>query len=232
MYSIGVMIIKGNHPLKQEERAMKKILAIGMIAAFVLTGCQSNAEVHEPVDVSGFGSLKTGDIVCFGEYEQDNNPENGPEPIEWIVLNNSGESIHLVSKYALEMRVFDSNPNHSNWEKDNPDVRKWLEGDFYKQAFSAGEKDLIKDTAVGKVWLLQPDSVTAGAYFTSNELRKCEATPYAIANYDGHEINKSDHLCNWWLRSGGLVSKTGQFTPWEDRPDTVNGVRPGIAVCY
>ena len=31
-------------------------------------------------------AAEKGDTVTFGRYEQDNNPGNGPEPIDWIVL--------------------------------------------------------------------------------------------------------------------------------------------------
>ena len=34
-------------------------------------------------------NLEKGDSFLFGKYEQDGNIENGPEPIEWIVLGRS-----------------------------------------------------------------------------------------------------------------------------------------------
>ena len=36
--------------------------------------------------------LQRGDIVVFGSYEQDNNPANGQEPIEWIILADDGRT--------------------------------------------------------------------------------------------------------------------------------------------
>lgn len=34
--------------------------------------------------------VKIGDTVTFGNYEQDNNLDNGQESIEWEVLDNTG----------------------------------------------------------------------------------------------------------------------------------------------
>ena len=34
-----------------------------------------------------FQNLQSGDVIKFGEYEQDNNFENGKEAIDWIVLD-------------------------------------------------------------------------------------------------------------------------------------------------
>lgn len=42
------------------------------------------------------GSVSTGNIVAFGRYEQDNNLENGPEPINWLVLEVSNGSALLL----------------------------------------------------------------------------------------------------------------------------------------
>lgn len=39
--------------------------------------------------------------VFFGSYEQDGNTENGPEPIEWLVLEDDGETMTLLSRYIL-----------------------------------------------------------------------------------------------------------------------------------
>lgn len=33
--------------------------------------------------------------VFFGSYEQDGNTENGPESIEWLVLEDDGETMTL-----------------------------------------------------------------------------------------------------------------------------------------
>ena len=42
--------------------------------------------------------------ITVGHYEQDADPSNGAEPIEWIVLENSGKTAMLISKYGLDAK--------------------------------------------------------------------------------------------------------------------------------
>lgn len=44
--------------------------------------------------------------VTFGRYEQDNNLGNGPEPIEWIVLDSNNGEVLLLSKYGLDVKKY------------------------------------------------------------------------------------------------------------------------------
>lgn len=48
-----------------------------------------------------------GSIVAFGRYEQDGNEENGPEEIEWVVLDVQDGKVLLLSKYGLAKISFD-----------------------------------------------------------------------------------------------------------------------------
>ena len=51
-------------------------------------------------------ALRAGDRFTFGSYEQDNNPSNGPEPIEWRVLEVSDGNPLVVSEDALDARAY------------------------------------------------------------------------------------------------------------------------------
>ena len=46
----------------------------------------------------GEGDLKPGDSVLFGRYEQDGISENGPEPIEWVVISVSSAAIWSIGR--------------------------------------------------------------------------------------------------------------------------------------
>ncbi len=91
---------------------------------------------------------ETGDYVTFGSYEQDNDIDNGPEPIEWLVLDKKDDgSLFLISKYALDVRAFDSRQMAvTTWE--NCEVRQWLNNDFLECAFSDEEQQFIMTTKV------------------------------------------------------------------------------------
>lgn len=159
------------------------------------------------------------DIITLGTYEQDNDPANGPETIEWIILEDDGENMLLLSKYALDYGVFDPwYYGDITWEVS--DLRTWLNRTFFKDAFSLSEKGRIvngtvtadenpqwsahagKDTA-DRVFILSIDE--ANEYFTDNESRKCVPTDYAVARGAGVTgvMAGGRATCWWWLRTPG-----------------------------
>lgn len=44
--------------------------------------------------------------MTFGHYEQDNDTDNGPEPIEWIILTQFGNRALLLSRDCLDAQYF------------------------------------------------------------------------------------------------------------------------------
>ena len=68
---------------------MKRFVSIIMIVAmmFYISAC-------------GTKQYEIGETLMFGSYEQDGDEENGPEPIEWIVLDKDDEgNILVISRY-------------------------------------------------------------------------------------------------------------------------------------
>lgn len=49
------------------------------------------AVINDSFGLNPFVNANVGDIVKFGSHEQDNNTENGAEPIEWQVLEIRAE---------------------------------------------------------------------------------------------------------------------------------------------
>lgn len=86
-------------------------------------------------------SIETGSVLKLGRYEQDANDANGLEDIEWVVLDKKGASVFLMSKYAIEVRPYHTDFSSISWK--NCALRAWLNGDFYKTAFNAEERDCI-----------------------------------------------------------------------------------------
>ena len=85
-------------------------------------------------------------MIPFGHYEQDNNPGNGPEPIEWLVLDIQDGKALLLSKYGLEAKAYNTKFVDITWE--NCTLRTWLNGEFLAKAFSAEEQSAILLTEV------------------------------------------------------------------------------------
>lgn len=86
----------------------------------------------------------------FGSYPQGVLGET--EPIEWIVLDRKGKSkkknssILLLSKYALEYGTYHNDEYNVTWEKCY--LRKWLNTEFYSQAFSSEEQERIVNSSI------------------------------------------------------------------------------------
>ncbi|MCR5149734.1 MAG: DUF6273 domain-containing protein [Clostridiales bacterium] len=173
-----------------------------------------------------FKSLKkktsVGDIVFFGEYEQDNNLLNGKENIEWRVLAKEENRLFLISEYALDCLQYNAEYSSVIWE--NCSLRTWLNDTFFKASFSEAEQGMIKITKVtadkdsgyskesgkdtaDKVFLLS--TTEAEKYFSSNEDRKCVPTAYAVergARAIGGFTKGDKVTCLWWLRSPGIYT--------------------------
>ena len=163
--------------------------------------------------------LKKGDYFKFGSYYQENSSKK--TPIEWLVLKKSGSKVLLISRYGLDCKQYHHELADMTWE--NCDLRKWLNGEFLRNAFTAAEQKKIAVTKLAndnntqygtfggngtedRVFCLS--LAEAESLFKNNEARKCVPTPYAV----GKGAHKSDWYfidgrgcCYWWLRSpGGL----------------------------
>ncbi len=77
-----------------------------------------------------------GRIVEFGEYEQDNNLNNGKERMRWVVLKNENGKSLLLNLYIIERLQFsDAGIGELIPWKDS-DLRNFLNGEFLEQNFS------------------------------------------------------------------------------------------------
>ncbi len=194
---------------------MKKRLSFVLVLSLLLSGVALTET-----------SYKVGSVFTLGAYEQDNNITNGKEPIEWIVLevNNDG-SLTLMSKYALDIKPYNTEYASVSWETCT--LRKWLNEDFYKMAFSAQDQAKIVPVTLDnednpkhgtkggkatrdKVWLLSINEVTNHfrsdklySFFTDNASRMCYPTEYAMAQ-GAYTVSGT---CFWWLRSPGESSE-------------------------
>lgn len=166
---------------------------------------------------------QVGDIITFGNYEQDNKTANGKEEIEWKVLEkDENGKMFLISRYALDCRHYHSSVEQVTWE--TSDIRSWLNNDFYNTAFDNTERAKIKTTTLenrdnadyntdggndtkDKIFLLSIDE--AKAYLPSTVERVCIATKYAESQ--GSQLESLTRSCRWWLRSPGSTLYNASF---------------------
>lgn len=163
-----------------------------------------------------------GNEVIFGTYEQDDNLENGAEPIEWIVLKRDGENALLLSKYALDAKPFNDQDAPISWEKCT--LRKWLNEDFLNTAFTEEEKEVVQlrnvdngleqqcysmswinampdryrqNDTMDKVFLLSTKEV----YKNYKEYVKGAEATQRVLNMGIRIYPELGNTCRWWLRS-------------------------------
>ena len=178
-----------------------------------------------------------GSIVTFGEYEQYNNMENGPEAIEWIVLEvQDGRSL-LLSRYGLDAKPYNIEKKDITWEECS--LRAWLNNDFLESAFTQEELSAIMLTTVDngdsqgigdwktsggndtQDYLFLLSYVEANGYLDvkpddSNNIGS-RVAPTIYAKEQGAYTNDSNKTMEgeaaggWWLRSPGRYQDSAAF---------------------
>lgn len=93
-----------------------------------------------------------GEYVVFGAYEQDNDLTNGPEPVEWIVVDKNENGTLLMSRYVLEAHAWQPKSNFDpandeNWREkltwEQSELREWMNSEFKDSLFTENEKSYI-----------------------------------------------------------------------------------------
>lgn len=184
------------------------ILAVLSLLAALCTGAAFAADEAENAS-----NYEIGDIVTYGNYEQDGFYSNGEETIEWIVIARDRDNHALMlSRYCLDALPYNEDGGDVTWEDSS--IRAWLNGEFLKSAFGGDPNGFIctaecktKDGRSGtdggenttdRIFLLAVDEVTQ--YFPKESSRRAPVTEYA--KEQGAEYDKNGNGW-WWLRTPG-----------------------------
>lgn len=197
-----------------------------LLAVSLLTACTSETTekyVYEGSTVDDFKSASYGDSIYFGSYEQDNNLENGKEAIEWFVLSNEDNTLFLTTKYGVDCQPYNIAVDKVDVTWEECTLRKWLNDNFYNEAFSSEEKASIQLTHIANddnlemrtfggndtddyVFCLSIEE--ARNMFKSDEDRKTFATEYAVSLGAASE-ERNGGTSRAWLRSPGNYNYRG-----------------------
>ncbi len=199
---------------------------------------------------SNIAAANIGDIVVFGLYEQNNDNGDGPEPIEWIVVEKENTQAMLVSRYVLLMGQCTQDETYVTW--DNCTLREWLNKDFLYEAFDSSEREHIPLVTVKAhdndvyhtnggndtydyIYIL--DDLEAARYFPGNDSRL--AYPTECAKNQGIYIDPDRGTTWWWLRSAGYaqnsvsdVHSDGEIGYFNSAADKGGGIRPAMWVTF
>ena len=185
-----------------------------------------------PEIIKNYEPTKT---FVFGEYEQDNNIENGKEPIEWIVLENNDGEIYAISKYVLDVQPFNK-VNSRNCTLDD-----WLETTFAQNAFDSTYLQMVTRVEILNVDYFKKDIIEGEKEAQIRNM--ASLTPYALSlcPEDCIDASYGDGCYAWWVFTGDLEDSersdtifapaictkthgTNDFNPVTE----LNGVRPAI----
>ena len=195
-----------------------------------------------------FYGLSEGDTVSFGYYYY--NTALVKNPIEWIVLESDEKSVLLISKYVLDVQMYNEKHISVTWEAS--DLRAWLNDTFLSEAFPPAEQKLIllseltnPDTAFqhtdggadtqDKVFILSCEE--AEKYLVGRNYAVGLPSPY-VTGLGIYTDDEGSGACWYWLRTpgssqsnaakmnyDGTVNYTGAMIHF-----TKYGVRPCIRV--
>ncbi len=165
------------------------------------------------------------DRIKLGEYP-------AGAPITWLVLENNGKDLLLLSEYGLDAKAFNDmtysyqktgsfGKGTNEWH--NSTLREWLNDEFYNAAFNQEEKGMIlednhdtyKMSSTGtveetapvsdRIFLLSAREVKK--YFPTQRDLICKATGFA--KEQGAEIEGGPMQCHWWCRSPAVELMPG-----------------------
>lgn len=151
-------------------------------------------------------SSSVGSIVQFGSYEQDNNFDNGAEPINWLVIDEdpiTGQVL-LLSTRGLDCQKYHKERVSVSWS--NSDIRSWLNSTFLSKAFTATDRARIAETPTAsdgscydRVFFLDENEIYKYQSILEDSGYE-EIPPTAYAEAQG-AYSDDGQWCWWWVRT-------------------------------
>ena len=80
--------------------------------------------------------MKNKEVIQFGNYYIDAEGKK-TAPISWLVLSKTKEEMVLLSEQIIDYMPFSKDGNN---DYEQSDIRKWLNEDFFNNAFSKEEQ--------------------------------------------------------------------------------------------
>ncbi len=121
-------------------------LDLSSSVSLILVGKMEETELSQYRSQSEIEGKNDENTILFGRYEQDDNTENGQEPIQWRILDIRDNKALLMSWYCLDMKPYHENNEDISWETCS--LRGWLNNEFLNIAFTPSEQEAIVEVTV------------------------------------------------------------------------------------
>ena len=158
--------------------------------------------------IEAYVDKQVSDRFQFGHYPQ--GPNGEVEPITWRVLKRDSDGLLVIAEQGLDCKRYNEEYGKVTWA--DCTLRRWLNDEFFNEAFSSEEQSLIKTVDISnnagpstddRIFLLSIDE--AKSLFANDKDRAINPTIYALKN--GVYASTSDNWWKWntwwWLRSRG-----------------------------
>lgn len=157
------------------------------------------------------------------------------EPIKWKILKRSATEAVVISDVIIDNLQYNARYVNDTWSGST--IREWLNGDFYNNYFSQGDKDIIKESALtnsenslthvssgsattDKIYLPAESDLsgTTGNNYgfkkgptDADSARMVKSSTYAKAMGAYAETNKNIGYGKYWTRTQGDFSFCAAF---------------------
>lgn len=170
-------------------------------------------------------------VITFGFYA-------GTE-LEWLVLDENEDEMLLLSKYIVAQKAYNDERTATTWK--DCSLQKWLNEDFYKNAFKSKEQKRIKEST--NISIDNRITGKGGGEATKDRIFLLNSDEFAL--YLGSQDAESatarlnegvkDHY-SWWLRNPGYISEMASYIDNNGYPNDLGeyvdidsyGVRPAM----
>ncbi|MCR4754812.1 MAG: DUF6273 domain-containing protein [Lachnospiraceae bacterium] len=133
-----------NGKINKRNVISKLLLMIFTTVAVLLIAIVIMRTAKEEKSSKGF--INAEGYYIFGSYEQDGNESNGPEPIEWVILDENENGTLLISRYVLDCVQYNTVEVEVTWESCS--LRYWMNNEFYNTAFDDSMKANINTVTI------------------------------------------------------------------------------------
>lgn len=200
--------------------------SLAAVIAVAACGCGAPQTEENLQDISAqLAEARQWDVVTFGSCEQDGNIDDGAEPLEWYVLDITGDKALLLSVFVLDCLPYHDSAVDITWA--DCSLRTYLNGTFYEETFSDAEKKKIEpyenentgntlleidggENTQDNVFLLSQEQ--ADVYFNEEQeqwfYERAEATQTAV---EAGVYVSEDGYSPWWLRGPGNETYSAKF---------------------